>query len=331
MELFELLKALIDIPSPSGKEHIISDFLEDFLKDMGLEIYLQDVGSGRKNIFAYKGEPLIVLSTHTDVVSPHIGYSEDDEFIYGRGACDAKGVLACQIKSIERLIEAGEDDIGLLFVVGEEYGSDGARKAAEIPNRCVYLICGEPTENRLASCTKGALRFELIARGRAAHSAYPEEGDSAIEKLINICHDLLKLRLPSEDRFGLTTLNIGVVKGGTHSNVIPALAKAEVMIRTATDSNSIKRCIESVVKDRAEIEYHFETEPVSLMTMPGFEHAKMSYTTDIPLLKNWGLPLLIGPGSPLSAHSDNERVSKDQLKKGVELYTRLIMELKSLA
>jgi acetylornithine deacetylase len=328
MNVFELTRELISIPSISGDEKPVVEFLADYLERAGLEVELQDAAPGRPNVYARRGEPGVVLSTHTDTVPPYIGFREDDEFIYGRGACDAKGIIAAMIKAGEALIESNVSDFGLLFVVGEEAGSAGARAANTISNGSRYLINGEPTESKLALGSKGALRAVLRARGRAAHSAYPERGESAVEKLLDVLNDLRRAELPSDETLGATTLNIGVIKGGVAANVIPADAEAELMFRVVTKSEALKRLVEDVVASRAEIEYTFECDPVFTERVEGFETTVVSFTTDIPLLTNWGKPLLFGPGSILDAHTAGEKISKPELTAAVDVYKEMVIRLK---
>src|SRR6185295_2310999 len=228
----------------SGDEKAVAGFLADYLSSAGFEVELQETDCGRPNVYARRGEPDVVFSSHTDTVPPYVELSEDDEFIYGRGACDAKGIIAAMVKASEALIEANITDIGLLFVVGEEAGSPGARAANEIPNRSRYLINGEPTESRLALGSKGALRAVFKATGRAAHSAYPEMGESAIDKLLDILADLRRVEFPRNETLGAVTMNIGVIKGGLAANVIPPEAEAELMFRIVTNADSIKQIIE---------------------------------------------------------------------------------------
>ncbi len=328
MNVFELTRDLISIPSISGDEKQVAEFLADYLERAGFEVELQDAAPGRPNVYARRGDPGVVLSTHTDTVPPFIEFSEDQEFIYGRGACDAKGIIAAMIKAGEALIDSNVSDFGLLFVVGEEAGSPGARAANTIPNRSRYLINGEPTESKLALGSKGALRAILRARGRAAHSAYPERGESAIEKLLDVLNDLRRAELPTDETLGATTLNIGVIKGGVAGNVIPADAEAELMFRVVTSSESLKSIVEDVVGSRAEIEYTFECDPVFTECVDGFETAVVSFTTDIPQLTNWGKPLLFGPGSILDAHTAGEKISKRELTAAVDVYKQMVIRLK---
>jgi acetylornithine deacetylase len=329
MNVSELTRELISIPSISGDEKQVVGFLAEYLKRAGFEVELQDAAPGRPNVYARRGEPDVVLSTHTDTVPPYIEFSEDDEFIYGRGACDAKGIIAAMIKAGEALIESIVSDFGLLFVVGEEAGSPGARAANSIPNRSRFLINGEPTESKLALGSKGALRAILRARGRAAHSAYPERGDSAIEKLLDVLNDLRRAELPSDGTLAATTLNIGLIKGGVAANVIPADAEAELMFRVVTTSESLKRLVQDVVSSRVEVEYTFECDPVFTERIEGFETTVVSFTTDIPLLTNWGKPVLFGPGSILDAHTPGERISTRELTAAIDVYKELVIRLKA--
>jgi acetylornithine deacetylase len=330
MDALELTRRLISIPSISGDEKAVALFLADYLKSQGFEIELQDVGD-RPNVYARRGNPSVVLSTHTDTVPPFLELREDDQYIYGRGACDAKGIIGAMVKAAESLIEEKVSDFGLLFVVGEEAGSPGAKAANEIENRSRYLINGEPTESKLVLGSKGALRAFLKSRGRAAHSAYPEMGESAINKLLDALADLRRVSFPRDETLGATTMNIGVLRGGVAANVIPADAEAELLFRIVTDTHSIKRIIEETVGERAEIEYRFECEPVFMERLEGFETAVVSFTTDIPLLSAWGRPVLFGPGSILDAHTANEKISKRELAEAINVYVEMVKELKRRA
>jgi acetylornithine deacetylase len=329
MNVFELALRLIAIPSISGDEKPVALFLAEYLSGVGFEVELQEAADNRPNIYARRGEPNVVLSTHTDTVPPYIEFSEDAEFIYGRGACDAKGIIAAMVKAGEALIEANASDFGLLFVVGEEAGSPGARAANEIPNRSRYLINGEPTESKLALGSKGALRAILRARGRAAHSAYPEKGESAIDKLLDVLADLRNAELPHDETLGATTMNIGLIKGGVAGNVIPPEAEAELMFRVVTSSDSLKRIIEGVAGSRVEMEYTFACDPVFTERLDGLENTVVAFTTDIPQLTNWGKPLLFGPGSILDAHTQGEKISKLELVAAVDTYKQIVLRLKA--
>ena len=320
MNVFELTKRLIAIQSISGGENDVALFLKEHLSRAGFDVELQEVEDNRPNVYARRGDPLVVMSSHTDTVPPYIDFSEDEEFIYGRGACDAKGTIAAMVKAAEALIEAGATDLGLLFVVGEEAGSPGARAANTIANRSRYLINGEPTESRIALGSKGALRCHIKAEGRAAHSAYPEMGESAIDKLLEVLGDLRRTSFPEDPLLGATTMNIGTIKGGVAANVIPAEAEAELMFRVVTGTGSLMQIIEEAVWGRARIEYTFACDPVFMESVEGFETAVVSFTTDIPLLTGWGKPLLFGPGSILDAHTAHEKIAKAELARAVAAY-----------
>jgi len=327
MDLFELLQRMIEIESISGNEQALAGFLADYLAGAGLTVQLQQAAERRPNVYARHGDPTVVLSSHTDTVPPYVEFHEDGEYIYGRGSCDAKGPIAAMIKAAETLIEANITDFGLLFVVGEEAGSVGARAANEIPNRCRYLVNGEPTESKLALGSKGALKVALKATGRAAHSAYPEMGESAINKLLDILSELRAAVWPTSDRLGATTMNIGGLRGGVAANVIAPQAEAELMFRVVTRTSELKRMIESTVGVRCQVQYTFECEPVFTEEMPGFDTAVVAFTTDIPMLSNWGRPLLFGPGSILDAHTANEKISKFELAHAVGAYASMVKRL----
>lgn len=328
MDVFDLTKRLISIPSISGDERAVADFLAEYLEPAGFVVELQQAADRRPNVYARRGDPDVVFSSHTDTVPPFFEFREDDQFIYGRGACDAKGIIASMIKAAENLIEANVSDFGLLFVVGEEAGSPGARAANMIPNRSRYLINGEPTESKLALGSKGALRAILKARGRAAHSAYPALGESAIDKLLDALADLRRAELPADDTLGSSTMNIGRINGGVAANVIASEAEAELMFRVVSDVSALKRIIEERAGARAEIEYTFECDPVFTEPLEGFDTAVVSFTTDIPLLTGWGRPLLFGPGSILDAHTANEKISKSELAQAVDLYASMAIMIK---
>ena len=320
----------MDIPSVSGEEGEVGRFLASHLEGLGYKVELQEVEPGRANILATTGaRARVVLSTHMDTVPPFIPSREDATHIHGRGACDAKGIIAAQLTAAARLRAEGVEEIGLLFTVDEEMGSLGARAAAShaLARECEYLINGEPTENRLAVGSKGSLRLRLLTEGRAAHSAYPERGESAIEKMLDVLADIRAHAWPRDEFFGETTCNIGTVRGGTRPNVIPAAAAAELQIRLVTPSSEVKKILEGVVAGRARVEYMSAAEPVRMHAVEGFEREVVRFTTDIPYLSGWGQPLLLGPGSILDAHTDGERVSKQELEESVELYMRLVKSL----
>jgi acetylornithine deacetylase len=330
MNLFQLTRTLMDIPSPSGEEGEVGRFLASHLEGLGYGVELQEVEPGRANVLArLSARPRVVLSTHMDTVPPHIPSREDETHIHGRGACDAKGIMAAQLTAAERLREEGVEELGLLFTVDEEMGSLGARAAAAhaMGGECEYLINGEPTENRLAVGSKGSLRLKLRTEGRAAHSAYPEHGDSAIEKLLDVLQNIRAIEWPSDEFFGDTTCNIGVLNGGTRPNVIPDHARAELQIRLATDIERIKSVVEDAVGGRAQLEYASAHDPVRLFSVPGFDDCVVRFTTDVPYLSNWGKPLLIGPGSILDAHTEHERIAKHELERAIDLYVKLAKTL----
>ena len=330
IDVFRLTRELIDIPSTTGEEFQIGISLSELLMRLGYRVELQDITDERANIIATtESRPRVVLSTHMDTVPPFIASSEDDEFIYGRGSCDAKGIIAAQIGAAERLRAEGVNEIGLLFTVDEEMTSAGSRLANQhaLASSCEYLINGEPTDNQLATGTKGSIQTTIRTVGRAAHSAYPEQGESAIEKLLDVLEDIRNIAWPGDEVFGETTCNIGVLSGGTRANVIPAEAHATLQIRLAKQSALVKDLLERTIAERATIDYKSVHDPVNLMTVGGFDQMLARFTTDIPYLSNWGQPLLIGPGSILDAHTDGEKISKSELSRAVDLYVDLVKSL----
>jgi acetylornithine deacetylase len=330
MNVIELTRELIDIPSVTGDEKAVGMFLKSHLESLGYNAQLQEVAPDRLNVFATTAAtPRVVLSTHMDTVPPYIRSSEDEQKVYGRGACDAKGIIAAQINAAELLRGAGIDEVGLLFTVDEEQGSLGAQVANSIKHERLpeYLVNGEPTDNKLASATKGSLRLNLHTKGRAAHSAHPEQGESAIEMLLDVLERIRKCDWPADDLLGETTCNIGVISGGTRANVVPDEASADLQLRLVSEAGPVRKILETAIAGRATVEYLSEHEPVRLRTIAGFEQCVVRFTTDIPYLSQWGAPLLIGPGSILNAHTEHEFVLKRELIEAVDLYARLARTL----
>ncbi len=330
MHLFELVRTLVDIESITGNEGACVQFLSRHLAALKFRVELQRVDAQRSNVLALWGKPRVVLSTHLDTVPPFLPAREDDEFIYGRGACDAKGIVGAQVAAAERLAAEGVKDFGLLFLVGEETVSDGACAANRSPRGSRFIINGEPTENKLAVGSKGILLAEVRARGRAAHSAYPQLGDSAIEKLLDALDALRRLPLPRDRVLGPATMNIGLISGGCAANVVPDQASAKVMFRTVGDSKKLRASVRRCLKGRAECNFVRDTPALRLQAVEGFETDVVAFTTDLPNLKRWGRPLLLGPGSISVAHTDHERVRKSELERAVELYCKLVKKLKSV-
>jgi len=322
MDLFALTRRLVDIASVTPNEEAVGDFLCAELLRRGFEANKTPVEGARANVLATWPDhtrPDIVFSTHMDTVPPFIASSEDDACIYGRGACDAKGIIAAQIAAAERLRTAGVF-VGLLFLVGEECDSIGAKKANEHPIGARYLINGEPTDNRLALASKGSLHVELTARGKMAHSAYPELGESAIDKLVEALHRLHTMKLPESADVGPCTKNIGTIEGGRARNVISDFAKADVFYRLVGPSDELRRQINDAVDELVEVQVTREAPFMRLRTMEGMPTMVAAFTTDIPSLGNWGEPLLLGPGSIHVAHTEDEYVTKKHLLEAVELY-----------
>lgn len=330
MNLFELTKSLMNIQSISGEEETVGFWLRDHLKTLGWNVELQPVSENQNNVIATLNEsPRVWLSTHMDTVPPFIPPTEDDEKIYGRGACDAKGIIAAQITAAEQLRKEGITDIGLLYTVEEERASTGAKAANLHPlaAKCEYMINGEPTDNDLAIGSKGSFRLMIRTSGKAAHSAYPEEGDSAIETLLDILEDIRRTHFPHDEFFGETTVNIGTIDGGLALNIIPPNAEAGLLIRLTTKREPIEQALESVIRGRGDIEVLSCSEPVRLFPVEGFTQKVVRFTTDIPHMPNWGKPLLLGPGSILVAHTRDEFVLKKDLETAAGLYFALVKKL----
>src|SRR5258706_8653935 len=334
MHLQALARALIDIDSTTGREAEIGDFLFRYLEAMidrsgAGAVERMPVEGERFNVFAAWGEPLVVLSTHIDAVPPFIPSSEDGDHLYGRGACDTKGAVAAMLMAVEELLAEGRRGFGLLLTVGEETDSIGAQVANRYPRGSRYLVNGEPTENRLALGSKGYLYLALEAEGRAAHSAYPELGDSAIDKLLDVLARLRSLPLPADPVLGETTINIGTLAGGQAPNVVADQARAQVTVRTVGDTADLRRRIAAAIHavPGVRIAEIRETPAIQLGALPGFETTFVNYTTHIPRLTPWGEPFLLGPGSIHIAHTPAERVAKRELQEAVGLYREMIRQL----
>jgi acetylornithine deacetylase len=329
MDLFALTRRLVDIESITPNEGAVGNFLCDELRRRGFEANKMPVEGPRANVLAtWPGHPhpAIVFSTHMDTVPPFIPSSEDDTSIYGRGSCDAKGIIAAQVIAAEKL-RSEDVYVGLLFLVGEERDSIGAKAADHHPIGSRFMINGEPTENRLAIATKGALHVELTARGRMAHSAYPELGESAIDKLVEALHRLRAMKLPENPDVGPCTRNVGSIQGGRAPNVISDAAKADLFYRLVGPADELRHQITEAVGSLAEVHFTRETPFMRLRTLDGLPTMVAAFTTDIPSLSNWGEPFLLGPGSIHVAHTESEYVEKAQLTQAVEMYCAMASRL----
>lgn len=329
MDIVAFTRQLVDIESITGNEGPVGHFLLQELSRLGYNVQRMVAEGERANVYArppQQKNPTVVFSTHMDTVPPFISSSEDEGRIYGRGSCDAKGIIAAQIAAAERLRQENIY-VGLLFLVGEERDSLGAKVANQQPNSCNFLINGEPTENRIATASKGALRVELTSSGRMAHSAYPELGESAIDKLVEALHRLRAMKLPSDPQVGPCTLNIGTIQGGRAPNVIPDKAHALLLYRLIGPSDALRREIVDIAGNLAKVEFTLEIPFVRLRTFEELPTMVAAFTTDIPALSNWGQPLLVGPGSIHVAHTPNEYVEKTELDEAVELYCKIAKQL----
>jgi acetylornithine deacetylase len=332
MNVFELTRALVDIESVSGNEYEVASFLHEHLWKLasasGGSVERMDVEERRFNVFAHWGRPAVTLSTHTDTVPPFFPSREDAEFIWGRGACDAKGIIAAMIGAAEKLLADGVANFGLLFVVGEERNSTGALLAARTPRGSRYLVNGEPTENKLALASKGTLRFEIVSWGKMAHSAYPELGVSAIDALLDALEAIRRVPLPQDALLGPCTMNIGTIAGGRAPNVVADAAKAEILVRTVGNPDTVRDAFAAAIKGRAEMIEVLAVPVMRFEQVDGLPTTVVSFTTDVPALgPSWGKPVLIGPGNIRVAHTVEERVSKRELTDAVGIYAQLVRRL----
>lgn len=336
VDVVDLARRLVDIESTTGNEGEVAAWLAAYLRNRGYSVLEQPLAAlspaprslaPRANVIAAVGEPDVVFSTHFDCVPPFFPSRVEDGKLYGRGSCDAKGILAAQIAAAERLRAKGETRIGLVFVAGEERGSDGAKAANKIGSKTRFLINGEPTDLRLGAATRGCYRVRLTATGKAAHSGYPELGESAIEKLIDCLVALRAAKWPSDPLLGTTHYTIGLINGGVAPNVIPPNAEAEVFFRTVGEHGPVRETLAAAIAGRVEVTEILELPAVRMHTVPGFDTAVFSYFSDVPFLSNWGTPLLLGPGSIHVAHTDHEHLAIDELNRAVDTYETLASAL----
>jgi len=328
MNSFELTKEMMAIPSVTGMEGAFGEYLCSHLDSRGYHLERQSVSDGRFNIRAFAGgNPRVVLCTHIDTVPPAIAIREDEENIYGRGACDTKGIIAAMLEAGDRLRGAGIIDFAYLFVVGEEVNGDGARAANTLQWKSEFVIVGEPTENLMARAQKGTFHARLQVEGKAAHSGYPEMGLSAIEALWKVLDDCRAADWGNDPVLGRGSFNIGTFQGGERANIVPALATSSVMIRTIEPREKVLAQMRNLVDGRAQMEIVSQNEPQVMHVVEGFPTTVVSFGSDVPYLGNLGKPLLIGPGSILDAHTANEKIRKKDLMAGVEIYERLVKRL----
>jgi len=331
-DIVSLTRALVDIESISGNEASVATHLFDRLGTLasstGGLVERRPVDNARFNVLATWGHPVVTMSTHMDTVPPFIPSREDEEFVWGRGSCDAKGIAAAMIGAAGELLRDGVRNFGLLFVVGEERNSAGAKAAANDSRGSRYLVNGEPTENKLALGSKGVLRFEFTARGKMAHSAYPELGESAIEKLLDALEGVRRTPLPEDPLLGKATVNIGTIRGGRAPNVIADEAVAEVMVRLVGDPTPIRDAYSAAVNGKAEIREVLCLPAMRFERVEGLPTSVVSYASDAPILsRSWGKPLMFGPGSIHLAHTDQERIPKKELEAAVGIYAQIVRAL----
>jgi acetylornithine deacetylase len=332
MNVLELTRALVDIESVTENEGRVGAYLYAHLSKLaagsGGKVEKMDVEPGRFNVLAYWGAPIVTLSTHMDTVPPFSSSREDHEFVWGRGACDAKGIIAAMVVAAENLIAADVKNFGVLFVVGEERNSAGAMVAAKTPRGSKFLVNGEPTDNKLALASKGILRLEVAATGRMAHSAYPELGESAIDKLLDALEAIRRVPLPHDGLFGECTMNIGTIWGGRAPNVIADAAKAEILVRLVGDAAPVTEAFVRAAGARAQVSELLVLPPIKFRALDGMPTTVVSFATDVPMFgTNWGEPLLLGPGSIRVAHTSEERISKRELADAVEIYANVVKKL----
>lgn len=334
MDPLELTRKLVQVESPTGSEGPAVDLMQGELESLGWNVTRQEVTPGRDNLYALPSRraaeppaPGLVFSTHLDCVPPYVPFREDDENLYGRGTCDAKGLAAAMVAAAERLRSEGEERIRLLFVVGEEVNSDGARAAEALAPKGRYLINGEPTEGKLCIGQKGTLGAELRVTGRAAHSGYPEEGESAIDPLLDTLDRIRRIPLPTDATLGASTLNIGQIQGGSAPNVIPGEAMARVLFRTVVPDDVLRRQLEESLAPGVTMNIPTRLPAWRGKALDGWDTTVVAFASDLPNHESWGECYQLGPGTIRLAHTADERIGKQELLEGVEAYVRLARQL----
>lgn len=330
MDPIELTRELCSFESTTGREGPVARHLAAQLEAAGWQVTLQPLGAERWNLYAHRGRPEVVFTTHLDTVPPFVPLREDADHLFGRGTCDAKGIAAAMVAAAERLVASGEERVGLLFLAGEEDGSDGALAAHALGPKGRWIVNGEPTDNRLTIGQKGALRVDLLARGRAAHSGYPSEGTSAISALLDTLGHIRALPLPRHPVLGETTLNVGRIEGGVATNVLAPLAEAHLLFRTVADTEALRGEIIGCAAPGVEVTFPLEIPRFVAEPLPGWETTVVSFGSDLPFLEGWGRKLQLGPGSILVAHTLDERLAKADLLAGTANYERLARQLLAL-
>jgi acetylornithine deacetylase len=331
IDVIAFARQLIDVPSPTESEFAVGELLERELIRLGFQTRRHDVTDTRFNLLALAGgTPRVVLNSHIDTVPPWFASSEDDEHIYGRGACDTKGIIAAMIAAGERLRARGIDDFAFLFVVGEETDSIGAKTAnAAFANLgSEFVLVGEPTDSAFARASKGALTCTVRFEGVAAHSAYPHLGDSAINRMVAAIAEINAADWGSHEILGDATVNVGVVRGGQKPNIIPADAECDILFRLVTTPDDVQAKLEGIVsRHRGRITVARGNPPQFMIVPEGQKSVVVAFNTDVPWLTNLGKPLLFGPGSILDAHGVNEKIAKRDLLAAVGTYEEMVVSL----
>lgn len=335
-EILRLASDLIAIPSLSGEEGPVFKFLESWClqRDWSGE-RLAESGNSFQLLVPF-GTPEIIFTTHLDIVSagaeafrPRI----DNDRLYGRGACDAKGIAAAMIGCAARLLDAGSRDFGLLFVTGEELDGSGARAASgALTERGVrFVINGEPTENTVVTGHKGGLELAFTTTGVSAHSGYPEMGVDANRKLIEILQQIMMEDWGSDPELGIATVNIGKLDADNAANVISPAASARCLIRTVGDNSALISRAKEISAGRAEVEVIYDCPVARMLGVPGLPSTVAAYCTDIPNFTMPGIEsVLYGPGSILQAHVRDEFLEIASLQRALLDYLTIFSYLKGL-
>ena len=347
---------LLNIDSTSGKEASLADMLVAEMSAPGRDVRTFDVGDGTVNILVSWGVPEVVFCTHLDTVPPYIAPSSDGDLVRGRGTCDAKGQIFAMYEACKVLESKGYDGFALLLLAGEETGSFGAKAFRGQHPGAEWVIVGEPTDNCMASASKGTKAFEVEFTGKAFHSGYPEHGTSAVNLFNDFMNALRSIVFPSDDILGNTTWNIGRLSSDNPQNILSDRLTCRVYFRTTFASDemvcNIMRNIagpdaklrfgrprvqdgsDIVAKEVAPWQKAMSVKalggdtPTSYETFPEFPAKPVSFGSDAPQLTNFRRKILCGPGSILVAHRDDEHVLISDIAQAVENYVKMFEKIR---
>ena len=352
---------ILNVDSTSGKEAELADMLVVELQAPGRKVDVYEVGDGTKNIMVSWGEPKVVFCTHMDTVPPYISPAFSDTQVTGRGTCDAKGQIFAMYEACKVLESKGYTDFALLLLAGEETGSFGAKAfsvmAAEENKMWDYVIVGEPTDNCMASAAKGTKSFEVSFTGKACHSGYPENGQSAIGFFNDFMNALRSIVFPNDEILGDTTWNVGKLISDNPQNILSDRLTCRVYFRTTFESDEmVCNIMKNIAGPEAKLRFGRRKvqdgsdilakevapwqkamtvkafggdTPSRFEVLPGFPSKPVAFGSDAPQLKRFKNKILCGPGSILVAHRPEEHILLKEIEQAISNYIRIYTEIMS--